>query len=505
MSSTYYVTTPIYYVNGSPHLGHAYTTVSTDALARFKRLDGYDVIFLTGTDEHGQKVEKAAKTKGMDTKAFTDECSEIFKDLLVKLNVQNDDFIRTTEDRHKNYVKEIWKQMIANGDIYLDKYAGWYAVTDEAFYAESELVDGKAPTGAAVEWVEEESYFFRLSQYQDKLLEFYEANPGFIKPESRRNEVISFVKGGLKDLSVSRTSFNWGIEVPDDEKHVMYVWLDALFNYISAIQTGDKKRFWPCDVHVVGKDILRFHAIYWPAFLMSVGIELPKCVFAHGWLLVDGAKMSKSVGNVVDPVQLIEDYGVDYMRYQILKEMPFGNDGSFSKSTFVAKINADLCNNIGNLVQRVVSFAHKNCAGRVPENSLTEVDQQLLDKAYGTLDRMRTHIDNQEIYHALDAIIELAREANSYIDEQAPWVLRKEDTARMNTVIYTLLEAIRVIGTLLQPFIPNAAEKILALLGRNAGENFDAVSASGALEVGQSLSEPKIIFTRLELEEAKSA
>ncbi|MCL4167767.1 UNVERIFIED_CONTAM: hypothetical protein GTU68_053409, partial [Idotea baltica] len=363
MNKKYYVTTPIYYVNGAPHLGHAYTTVSTDALARFKRLDGYDVMFLTGTDEHGQKVEKAASVKGVDPQSFTDECSEIFKSLLTKLSVKNDDFIRTTEPRHKDYVKNIWKQMIENGDIYLDKYSGWYAVTDEAFYAESELIDGKAPTGAVVEWVEEESYFFKLSKYQDKLIEFYEANPGFIKPESRRNEVMSFVKGGLRDLSVSRTSFNWGIDVPNDEKHIMYVWLDALFNYLSAIDTDDKKDFWPCDVHVVGKDILRFHAVYWPAFLMSVGIELPKCIFAHGWLLVDGAKMSKSVGNVVDPVALVDEYGVDYMRYQILKEMPFGNDGSFSKNTFITKVNAELCNNIGNLIQRVVSFAHKNCDG----------------------------------------------------------------------------------------------------------------------------------------------
>ena len=504
MSKNYYVTTPIYYVNGAPHLGHAYTTVSADALARFKKLDGYDVHFLTGTDEHGQKVEKAARNKGMDTQSFTDECSLIFKKLLSKLSVENDIFMRTTSEGHKVYVKEIWKQMIAKDDIYLDKYAGWYSVTDEAFYAESELIGGKAPTGADVEWVEEESYFFRLSKYQDQLLKFYEDNKGFIKPESRYNEVVSFVKGGLKDLSVSRTSFNWGIHVPDNEKHVMYVWLDALFNYVSALNEGEKKEFWPCDVHVVGKDILRFHAVYWPAFLMSVGIEMPKRVFAHGWLLVEGAKMSKSVGNVIDPNDLVEEFGVDYIRYQILKEMPFGNDGSFSKETFITKINSDLCNNIGNLIQRVVSFAHKNCDGKVPEFSLQNEDSKLLDQAYTTLAAMRAHIDEQEIFHAVEAVVNLARLANTYIDAQAPWVLRKTDEKRMQTVVYTLLETMRVIGVLLQPFIPDAAGKIINIVGRES-QTFAHANAENALKIGDNLGEAKIIFNRIEAETPKTA
>jgi methionyl-tRNA synthetase len=345
--NTYYITTPIYYVNDKPHLGHAYTSVACDAIARYMRLDGMEVKFLTGTDEHGQKVEKSAAAAGVPPQAFVDEVSEHFREMAHTLNLTNDDFIRTTEPRHKEAAQALWKKLEAAGDIYLGGYAGWYATRDEAFYQESELVNGKAPTGADVEWVEEPSYFFRLSKYQQPLLDFYAANPDFILPESRRNEVLSFVKGGLKDLSISRTTFNWGIPVPGDEKHIMYVWLDALTNYWTA---ADGK--WPADLHMVGKDILRFHAVYWPAFLMSAKLALPKRVFAHGWWTIEGEKMSKSLGNVVAPAHLVEKYGLDQTRYFLLREVPFGSDGNFSRQSMFERINADLANNIGNLAQQ---------------------------------------------------------------------------------------------------------------------------------------------------------
>lgn len=340
MSKTFYITTPIYYVNDAPHIGHAYTTIASDVLARFKRLDGFEVMFLTGTDEHGQKIEKSAAKAGVDIQSFTDKFSETFRSLNKTLNISNDDFIRTTEPRHKKTVQEIWKKLLASGNIYLGSYSGWYAVRDEAFYAESEIVDGKAPTGAEVEWITEPSYFFKLSAWQDKLLKFYDDHPDFIAPTSRRNEVLSFVKGGLHDLSVSRTSFKWGIPIPNDEHHVMYVWLDALFNYYSAIHNEERQHFWPCDLHIVGKDILRFHAIYWPAFLMACNLPLPKRVYAHGWWTNDGEKISKSLGNTIDPVKLIEEFNLDYVRYFLMTEMPFGNDGNYSRSAFINKVNS---------------------------------------------------------------------------------------------------------------------------------------------------------------------
>ena len=362
---SYYLTTPIYYVNDKPHIGHAYTTLACDALARFKRLDGYDVMFLTGTDEHGQKVQKSAEAKGVEPKAFTDEVSQNFRDLTKVLDFTNDDFIRTTEPRHYAACQQLWNTLIENGDIYLGSYSGWYAVRDEAFYAESEIKDGKAPTGAPVEWVEEPSYFFRLSAYQDKLLEHYDANPDFVAPKSRFNEVKSFVKGGLLDLSVSRASFSWGVPVPGDEDHVMYVWLDALTNYMTAAgyaQEGgevDYAKRWPADLHMVGKDILRFHAVYWPAFLMAANLELPKRVYAHGWWTNEGQKISKSLGNVIDPIEIADKYGLDQMRYFMLREVPFGNDGDFSHQAMVHRMNGDLANDLGNLCQRVLSMIFK--------------------------------------------------------------------------------------------------------------------------------------------------
>ncbi|MCH8809101.1 MAG: methionine--tRNA ligase, partial [Proteobacteria bacterium] len=427
----YYVTTPIYYVNDVPHIGHAYTTLACDALARFMRLDGLDVMFLTGTDEHGQKVEKSAHAAGMEPKAFTDKVSQNFRDLSATLDFSNDDFIRTTEERHKRSCQAIWTKLMEAGEIYLGTYAGWYAVRDEAFYTEAELEDTEdgrkiAPSGAEVEWVEEPSYFFKLSEWQDRLLAFYEANPDFILPESRRNEVLSFVRGGLKDLSVSRTTFKWGVPVPGDADHIMYVWLDALTNYITAVGYPDTdcaayRTYWPAEVHMVGKDILRFHAVYWPAFLMGAGIEPPKRVFAHGWWTNEGQKISKSVGNVIDPHALVARYGLDQVRYFLLREVPFGNDGDFSHRAMVGRMNSDLANDFGNLAQRVLSMIAKNCGGRVPgPGDLTAADAALLGAASALLERLRGAYRVQAFHKALEATWEVIGAANRYVDEQAP-------------------------------------------------------------------------------------
>ncbi len=499
MAKNFYVTTPIYYVNDAPHIGHAYTTIAADVMARFKRQDGFNVMFLTGTDEHGQKIEKSAAKAGVDIQAFTDKYSDTFRNLNKALNISNDDFIRTTEDRHKKIVQEVWKKLFTSGNVYLGSYSGWYAVRDEAFYQESELVDGKAPTGAEVEWITEPSYFFNLSKWQDKLLKFYEENPDFIAPNSRRNEVISFVKGGLHDLSVSRTSFKWGIAVPNDEHHVMYVWLDALFNYYSAIHTEQRKQFWPCDLHIVGKDILRFHAVYWPAFLMACDLPLPKRVFAHGWWTNEGEKISKSLGNTIDPIKLIEEFNLDYVRYFLMTEMPFGNDGNFSREAFINKVNSNLCNNIGNLAQRVLSFINKNCGAKIPTFNLQEVDNKLLESAYSLADKMRTHIDKQEIHFAYEEVISLGSAANEYVDKQAPWVLKKSDPERMNTVLYTLCECLRILGISLLPIIPDSAAKLLEQLAvkQNALEN---MSSEFALKSGIDLPVPQGIFPRLQTE-----
>lgn len=383
MSAHYYLTTPIYYVNDKPHIGHAYTTLACDALARFKRLDGYEVKFLTGTDEHGQKVETAAANAGVDPQTFTDKVSLNFRDLAGAMNFSNDDFIRTTEERHKKACQAIWNKLLEKGHIYLGAYEGWYSVRDEAFFTETEVVDGKAPTGAPVEWVEEPSYFFDLSKWQEPLLKYYEEHPEFIAPSARRNEVMSFVKSGLRDLSVSRTSFKWGVPVPGDDAHIMYVWLDALTNYITAAgypdtESSDFKAFWPADLHMVGKDILRFHAVYWPAFLMAADLPLPKRVFAHGWWTNEGQKISKSVGNVIDPLELIEKYGLDQVRYFLLREVPFGNDGDYSHTAMVNRMNSELANDFGNLSQRVLSMIAKNCDGKVPAHGdFTDADKTL--------------------------------------------------------------------------------------------------------------------------------
>ncbi|AEI88604.1 MAG: methionine--tRNA ligase [Candidatus Midichloria mitochondrii] len=488
----FYITTPIYYVNDFPHIGHAYTSIAADVIARFKRLDGFKVHFLTGTDEHGQKIQKSAEKANIETQKFVDSFAANFQKLSQQLNLSNDDFIRTTEERHIRFVKKVWQTLYDKGYIYLAKYSGWYAVRDEAFYQEAELIKGKAPTGAEVEWVEEESYFFKLSAFEEKLLNFYNDNPNFVAPESRKNEVISFVKLGLKDLSISRTTFRWGIPVPGDEKHVMYVWLDALFNYLSAIDSA--QTFLPCDLHLIGKDILRFHAVYWPAFLMAAGFELPKRVFAHGWWTNEGVKISKSLGNVIDPLKLVEKFGLDYVRYFLMRAIPFGNDGNYSESQFVQLTNAELANNIGNLAQRVIAFVNKNCDSKIPAfDAFSREDQQLLILSEQVHANMQKFIDNQEISEAIEAIVGLSKAANSYIDLNAPWQLKKTDLTRMNTVLYVLLEVIRKIAILLQPFVPDSAGALLDLLNIEK-RNFSDLSTR--LQPKAPIKEAKPIFLR---------
>jgi methionyl-tRNA synthetase len=513
----YYLTTAISYVNGPPHLGHAYEAISTDVLARFMRLDGRDVMFLTGTDEHGQKVEKTARAAGKEPQAFCDEIAALFQDMTRKLNISNDGFIRTTEPRHIESSQAIWDKLAENGDIYLDKYSGWYAVRDEAFHAEDELTkaaDGSwlAPSGAEVEWVEESSYFFRLSAYQDKLLEHYEANPKFIQPDFRRNEVVSFVRGGLNDLSISRTTFDWGVPVPSDPDHIMYVWLDALTNYITAVGYPDVesetfRRYWPADVHIIGKDIVRFHAVYWPAFLMSAGIELPRRVFGHGFLTVEGTKMSKSLGNVLTPDDLVDEFGLDQVRFFLMREVPFGNDGSFSRESMIHRINSDLANDLGNLAQRVLSLIAKNCDGKVPEpGEFAEADQHILGEAHKLLAATRPMMEALKFHEAIEALWRVVRDANAYVDHQAPWHLRKTDPARMATVLYVLAEVIRHLALLMQPVTPDSASRMLDQLAvPDDARDFSSIGSHHALEPGTALPKPQGVFPRFVEEEREGA
>lgn len=511
----FYVTTPIYYVNDKPHIGHAYTTLACDVLARFKRLDGFDVMFLTGTDEHGQKVEKAANDKGVSPQDFTDSVSQNFHDLTDHMNFSNDDFIRTTEERHRVACQRLWSILLERGHITLGSYAGWYAVRDEAFYTEAEIVDGKAPSGAPVEWVEEPSYFFNLSQWQQPLLDFYEAHPDFVGPAARFNEVKSFVKGGLRDLSVSRASFSWGVPVPDDDAHVMYVWLDALTNYVTATgwptdgEFGDAARnekFWPASLHMVGKDILRFHAVYWPAFLMAAGLPLPKRVFAHGWWTNEGEKISKSLGNAIDPNVLAEEYGLDQTRYFLMREVPFGNDGDFSQRAMIHRMNGDLANDLGNLSQRVLSMIFKSCDGVMPAlpTAPTEEDRDLLDAVDALLDQVRQHMDAQAFHEALRVIWQVISEANRYVDATAPWGLKKTDPDRMAEVLAVLAETIRQIAILVQPVMPDSAARILDQIGVAAGaRGFDQLAGAGRLAAGVSIAKPEPVFPRYIVEETE--
>ncbi|MFC4625194.1 methionine--tRNA ligase [Daeguia caeni] len=502
----YYITTAIAYPNGKPHIGHAYELIATDAMARFQRLNGKDVHFLTGTDEHGIKMLQSARKEGITPRELADRNSEAFRRMGVMLNSSNDDYIRTSEERHYKASQAIWQAMAANGDIYKGGYAGWYSVRDEAYYSEEETEvreDGVryGPQGTPVEWVEEESYFFRLSNYQDKLLAHYEQNPGFIMPPERRNEIVSFVKSGLKDLSISRTTFDWGIPVPGDEKHVMYVWIDALTNYITALgypdMNNEKWAYWPADAHIIGKDITRFHAVYWPAFLMSAGIPLPKRIFAHGFLFNRGEKMSKSVGNVIDPFDLVERYGLDQLRYFLLREVPFGQDGSYSHEAIVNRTNADLANDLGNLAQRSLSMIAKNCEGKVPvPGEFSEADKAILAQADEALATAIKVMDDQALHLALGAIFAVVAEANRYFAGQEPWALRKSDPARMGTVLYVTAEVIRRIGIMVQPFIPQSAEKLLDILTVPADERQFVHVASSPLKGGTPLPPPQPIFPR---------
>jgi methionyl-tRNA synthetase len=506
LTNRYYVTTPIFYVNGAPHVGHAYTSVAADVLARYHRLAGCDVFFLTGTDEHGQKVAAAAAAAGLAPQEFADRVSTDFADMQRVMGLSQDDFIRTTEPRHYACVQEVWRRLEAAGLIYLGQYAGYYAVRDEAFYDKEELTkraDGSfiaTATGSPVEWVVEPSYFFKLSAFQDRLLALYEDNPGFIAPVAKRNEITSFVRSGLRDLSISRTKFTWGIPVPGDEQHVMYVWLDALFNYLSALgfpdEASPRMQYWPANLHLVGKEIVRFHAVYWPAFLMGAGLPLPAQIFSHGWWTVEGEKMSKSTGNVIDARPLVAEFGLDPVRFFLLREVPFGNDGDFSRRALIARVNAELANGIGNLAQRTLSFIAKNAGACVPaRGALTADDEALLAAAQALPDAVAGPMGRLAFHEALEEIWRVIRAADGYIDRQAPWSLRKTDTARMETVLNVLLGVLRPIGILLQPFMPGSAAALLDQLGVPAdARDFAAL----ATEIGQGtpLPAPAGLFPR---------
>ncbi|WP_424812038.1 methionine--tRNA ligase [Roseococcus sp. YIM B11640] len=500
-----YLTTPIYYVNDKPHIGHAYTSLATDVLARWHRLAGREVFFLTGTDEHGQKVEKAALDAGEAPQAFTDRVSQAFRDLTQTMGFSNDAFIRTTEKRHYAACQALWTRLADRGQIYLGGYEGWYAVRDEAFYGPDELTerDGVkyAPSGAPVEWVTEPSYFFKLSEWADRLLEFYEANPDFIAPASRRNEVISFVKSGLSDLSISRTSFKWGVPVPGDDAHVMYVWLDALTNYITALgypdEGADLWRFWPADVHFVGKDILRFHAIYWPAFLMAAGIAPPTRIFAHGWWTNEGQKISKSLGNVIDPVALVEEFGLDPVRYFLLREVPFGQDGDFSRAALTNRLNGELADVLGNLANRTLSLIQRNCEGKLPAGPAAEADAALLEPLASLPAAVGQLLEKQEYHLALEEVFRAVRGANGYITVQAPWSLKKTDPERMVAVLGHLHTALRAYATVLQPFMPATMAKLLDQLGVPE-DSRGLASLATPLPPGTSLPPPAPLFRKIE-------
>ncbi len=499
----FYITTPIYYVNDNPHIGHAYTSLACDVIARFKRLDGFDVLFLTGTDEHGQKVQTAAKKAGVSPIEFTDKFSKNFEDLTKIMNFSNSNFIRTTNLIHHENVQKLWKVIYDNGHITLGNYSGWYSVRDETFYSEDELINGIAPTGAPVEWVEEPSYFFNLSKWQDKLLKFYEDNPTFVLPFSRMNEIKSFVSSGLKDLSISRTTFDWGVKVPGDENHIVYVWLDALTNYISALgwnsNNVDFENYWPSDLHMVGKDILRFHAVYWPAFLMAANLPLPKKVFAHGWWTNEGKKISKSLGNVIDPIEIVEKYGLDQTRYFLLREVPFGRDGDFSNFSMIQRINSDLSNDLGNLCQRTLSLIFKNFDGKIPDypQNLTNDDNKIINFSDTLLEKLRIKIDNQELHLVIQLIWELISEANKYIDGQAPWSLANKNKDRMGEILAIMTEVIRNIAIFLQPIIPESANKILNQLKiPNNERTFNFSCGKYRLSKNITIEKPYPVFPR---------
>ena len=509
MNKFFFITTPIYYPSARPHMGHAYSSIVSDVIARFKRLDGYKVEFLTGTDEHGLKIQRAAEKNGIDPKKFCDEISETFRNLSSTLNLSNTDFIRTTEDRHIKSVQNLWNVLESKNEIYLSKYSGWYSVSDEAFYNEDEIIKENGVnisknSGSKVEWVEEESYFFKLSKWQNKLLKFYDENSEFILPKSRRNEVVNFVKSGLKDLSISRKSFSWGIRVPNNNDHIIYVWLDALTNYISALNYPDTnnkkyKDFWPADIHMIGKDILRFHAVYWPAFLLAADLPPPKKVYGHGWILSGEEKMSKSKGNILDPLDIVDKYGLDPLRYYLLKEVSFGNDGNISQDKLEDCINSDLANNYGNLCQRVISFNEKNCNLLIPENNNFNTDDLvLLNKVSDSLNLLRSYIDKQQLNLYTNFIVDCLFDTNKYFNDQEPWK-KKNDIKRLNTVVYVSLEMIRKISILLNPIIPETSLKVLDIF--NLKQNiikFDSLKNHKSLVAKNKIKKIDILFKKIE-------
>lgn len=500
-----YITTPIYYPSGAPHLGHAYTNVACDVYARFKRLAGYDVKFLTGTDEHGLKLQRKAEEAGLAPQAYVDKMTASFKVLEDMMNLSNDDFIRTTEERHKQGAQAFWQALADNGWIYKDSYAGWYCVSDEAYFDESELTeqDGQklAPSGHPVEWMEEESYFFKLSAFQDKLLALYKNQPDFIQPASRRNEVMAFVESGLRDLSISRTTFNWGIPVPGDEKHIMYVWIDALTNYITADGYPQPMPHWPA-IHVIGKDILRFHAVYWPAFLMAANVPLPERIVAHGWWTSEGKKMSKSFGNVVDPAQVTEEFGIDAIRYYLMRDVVFGQDGDFSRSRLIGRLNTELANDLGNLFQRVLAMVQKNCAGEVPPlQSLTADDEAFLATARAAPAQVSQHMDDLAFTKALDSIWEVVTAANKYMEDQKPWELKKTDPTRMAHCLRVMMEGLRVVAVLITPIMPEKGTALQAQLALQDTSLTDLDTVPG-LTAGTPLPAPQGVFPRIEAEAA---
>jgi|TARA_B110000211_G_C14090007_1_gene558508 methionyl-tRNA synthetase len=509
-NKNFFITTPIYYPSGNPHMGHAYSSIIADVLARFKRLEGKNVFYLTGTDEHGLKIQREAEKNGKETRLFCDEISKKFEDLTRILNLSNDDFIRTTEARHYRSVEEIWRRLVKSGDIYLDKYCGWYSVSDEAYYDEDEIIEKNGikisiSSGSKVDWVEEESYFFKLSAWADKLINHYDSNPDFILPLSRKNEVLNFVKKGLKDLSVSRTSFSWGIPVPDDSKHVIYVWLDALTNYISALNfpnTNDKlfKSFWPASVHIIGKDILRFHAIYWPAFLLAAEIPLPKRIFGHGWILSEDKKMSKSIGNILDPIDIIKTYGIDQLRYYLIKEVSLGHDGSISLENLKNCINNDLANNYGNLCQRVFSFIQKNCFNRIPKPAkLSDVDKKLVNTLKNEIENLTILINNQDLNNYIKTVVKFSFEANKYFNDSEPWAVKKDNPERMQTILFTIVEQIKNISLLLNPIMPDSTSKILDILNIKKEDRFiKNINNNNIFDHDKELNKLEILFKKID-------
>ena len=509
MQDNFYITTPIYYPSGTPHMGHAYSSIFADVFARFKRNDNFNVFFLTGTDEHGLKIQNAAKKKGLEPLIFCDEISEVFRDLTKKLNLSNDDFIRTTEKRHHTAVNDVWNKLVKSGDIYLSKYKGWYSVSDEAYYNSDEIIEKNGKkfssfSGSPVEWVEEESFFFKLSSWEKKLLEFYEKNQKFILPTTRRNEVINFVKSGLKDLSVSRTSFSWGIKAPNNPKHVIYVWLDALTNYLSALNypnVNNKlfKQFWPASVHIIGKDILRFHAIYWPAFLLAAKITPPNRVFGHGWILSGDEKMSKSKGNILNPLEIIKTYGIDELRYYLMKEVSHGSDGNISLKSLENCINSDLANNYGNLCQRVFSFIKNNCSNKIKKsNNFSENDKKFIKQTNLLTKDLRNYMNNQDLNNYIKSVINVSFLTNKYINDEEPWKLKKSDLNKMNNILYISLDQIAKISILLNPIIPISTNKVLDALNVSKGfRNLSFLDGKKILNDEVKINNLDILFKKI--------